>query len=161
MSRNQTAADIAQRAQAEFGNDTDTVIREMFAEGYALRVIAGVLETSQTYVCKRVRRLGLCRPPIKRVEFPSQMPALSRNVCADRIGSRLTYQEIRAKYGIGNGMITEILRRYAPAWVGDKRNHIQVRPPDVSPAERQRRAERIRKHEAGGRFPAIGWRYGC
>lgn len=161
MSRNQTSADIARRAQAEFGDDTDTIIREMFTAGYALRVIAGVLETSQTYVCKRVWRLGLRRPPIKRTEFPSKMPALSRDVCADRIGGRLTYQEIGAKYNIGNATITEILRRYAPAWVGDKRIHIQVRLPDVSAEERQRRAERIRTHEAGGKFPAIGWRYGC
>lgn len=161
MSRNQSAADIARRAQAEYGDDADTIIREMFAEGHSLRVIAGVLETSQSYVCKCARRLGLCRPPIKRSEFPSKMPGLSRDVCADRIGGRLTYQEIGAKYNIGNATITEILRRYAPAWVGDKRNHIQVLPPDVSPAERQRRAERIRTHQAGGKFPPIGWRYGC
>lgn len=161
MSRNQMTADIARRAQAAYGDDVDTIIREMFSEGYSLRVIASVLETSQSYICKQARRLGLHRPPIKRSEFPSKMPGLSRDVCADRIGGRLTYQEIGAKYDIGNGTITEILRRYAPNFVGDKYARVQVRPPNVSAEERQRRAERIRTHAAGGRFPALGGRYGC
>lgn len=155
MSRRQSTAVIAQRAQAEYGVSPDTVITEMFAEGYALHIIASVLETSPTYVCKRVRRLGLRRPPIKRVEFPSKMRRLAQSVCADRIGGHLTYAEISAKYGIGNGTITEILRRYAPAWLGNKHSRVLVRNPNVSPAERARRAERIRQHQAGGR--PYGW----
>lgn len=160
MSRNQSDADITRRVQAEYGVATDTLIREMFAEGYALRVISGVLEASQSYVCRRVRQLGLSRAPIKRVEFPSKMPGLSRDVCADRIGGKLTYKEIGVRYNIGNATITEILRRYAPDWVGNKHMHVLVGLPTISPDERQRRAERIHNHQAGGKLPAIGGRYG-
>ena len=54
------------RIEAEFGEKPETIICEMFAEGLAIKVIAGALGVSYGEMHEWIKELKLSRPPIER-----------------------------------------------------------------------------------------------
>jgi hypothetical protein len=150
--------------EAEFGEPAMDVIREMYDDGIALRIIAGALDVPGDTLMGWVRRWGWSRPDIGRnrahpvyeritQEFGHNAIAL---VCSDR-KMGMKYHEIAKKYGISNPTIIRWLRIGLPSFVGDKYEPVQVAPPVISDEERRRRRLACIAHNQEMREGKAGW----
>lgn len=152
------------RIQQEFGEEPETIIQEMFEEGHAITVIAGVLGLSYGETHEWIQELGLSRPPIRRC---SQHPVKERIrhefgfdpirlICSDR-AMGMTYREIGEKYRVSNAFIAGCLRQGAPWLIGDQIDAYKVRPDNVSEEGRRRRSENARRHNQRMKAENRGW----
>lgn len=152
------------RIESEFDEPAMDVIRGMYDDGIALRVIGGALGVPGDTLCGWVRRWGWSRPSIgrsrahpayERVTAEFSHDAINL-ICSDRkLGA--TYREIGEKYGISNPTIIRWLRRGEPDFVGTKREPVLVSPPEVSAEVRERRRLRCIEHNRRMKEHNRGW----
>jgi len=152
------------RIEAEFNEPAMDVIRAMYDNGVALRVIGGALGVPGDTLMYWVRQWGWTRPDIgkcrpypvyHRVTQEFGHDAISL-VCSDR-KMGMKYREIREKYGITNPTIIKWLRMGEPDFVGNKQSPVLVSPPEVSNEERERRRQRCIEHNRRMKQKRRGW----
>jgi uncharacterized protein YjcR len=152
------------RIEGEFGESPMKIIREMYEDGIALRVIAGALDVPGDTLMGWVRRWGWNRPDIGRDRPNSVYNRVTNEwghdaialVCSDR-KMGMKYHEIAARYNITNPTIIKWLRIGAPWIVGTKMEPIQVAPPTISAKERARRSAACVEHNKRMCEERRGW----
>jgi uncharacterized protein YjcR len=152
------------RIGAEFREPAIGVIRGMYDDGIALRVIAGALGVPGGTLMGWVRRWGWSRPDIGKNRARPAYERITREfghdaialVCSDR-KMGMKYHEIAAKYDISNPTIIRWLRIGLPDFVGDKQEPVQVSSPVVSHKERERRRLACIEHNREMKKAKRGW----
>jgi len=166
MSKRITVSQAAHFAhiEAEFGEPAMDVIRGMYDDGIALRVIAGAIDVPGDTLMGWVRRWRWSRPDIGKERVHSVYERITQEfghnaialVCSDR-KMGMKYHEIAAKYGISNPTIIDWLRIGLPDFVGDKYEPVQIAPPEIGDEERERRRLACLEHNRDMKRRKVGW----
>lgn len=154
-----------QRILQEFEELPETIISEMFAEGYAISVIAGALDVSYGEMHEWIKELGLRRDrpaiathqrqTVKRLQ-QEHGHNYTQLICSDRANG-MKYKEITAKYQVSNGFVAACLHQESPWLIGTHDEPITVAPPDFSPEVRELFRQNCIRHNQEMKQRKAGW----